>query len=939
MLKAVKTLGLAVIIVLVFSIGTQLFELSCANVDAHTADNSVYSVALDCGSYGLVGHKISAAELQAYQNSAGKYQSQTGSLTAADYGTGLTLPSGSEWSDIAENGYIVEAVTNQTAPPAAVDLSLSPYFPPIGDQANQGSCASFAVGYYCKTYQEAKEHNWNLSEARWTGGDNDGNITAAYQSKVMSPAFVYNLINPGIDVGSDFETPIRLVANVGICSWANMPYYWQDCTRWPTEDAWAEAPLYRANSTYKYQYLYANTSQGIESLKNWLSAGNLAIVGIDAIDNLWNYTGKSMALNSQDLITTDTYAFTGLNHAATIVGYDDLFTYIENGTVCHGAVKIANSWGKSSWENIPDGCYWISYAAFQKMIVSDNPVVLFQDQTGYQPQILASFNITHPCRSDCNITFGYGTPEAPIATKNFTAFIYGGNHSFCTNNIIFDLTDFKSNLTGQYNQPFFMQVYDCGNNSQGNNMLKSVNYFAVGTVNSTDAPAAIINREWVNLTLTVSFAPAKLSISAPSGQALKTLTLTGVGFSGNQANISYYDPTAQQWNPLISNISINTNFTYTFQAPDLKQSNSAGDNPAGFDALIFRVEDGSNSINASYIEYRRGLSQIGNQTAAGLFGSGTDLSGKVFVQNGQGLTVAGGYFKRGFVQLYWDNVVIGNLTVDQNGFFSAATAVPATPAGKHTITVTDGAVNVTTTVTRLPTVTSNVTGGWHTSNFAVNLTADYPVTETYYRINSGQILNVTGNGIPIIATEGANNTLEYWSTWNIYVTGNMELAHTTLTGLQLDKTAPTATILVNGGAASTTSSTVTLSLNTADAISGVNQMRFSNDASFSQSTWEPYASSKTWQLTVGTGQKTVYIQIMDNANQTAIVSANIELAAQPTATPTPTQTPTATPTPTQTATATPTPTPTVPEYSAPLLILLLAIVATATLITLRTKKQ
>jgi len=284
------------------------------------------------------------------------------------------------------------------------------------------------------------------------------------------------------------------------------------------------------------------------------------------------------------------------------------------------------------------------------------------------------------------------------------------------------------------------------------------------------------------------------------------------------------------------------------------------------------------------------------------------------------------------------------LTVDQDGFFSAATTVPATTAGKHTLTVTDGAVNVTTTVTRLPTVTNNITSDWHTNNFAVNLTADYPVMETYYRINSGQIQNVSSSGQPVITTEGANNTLEYWSTWSVYGTGNMELAHTTVTGLKLDKTTPTATIQINSGATSTTQNTVTLSLNIADTVSGVSQVRFSNDATFSQATWEPYASSKTWQLTDGTGQKTVYLQIMDNADQTATVSASIELAAQATATPTPmtpTPTPTATtaPTATPTATAAPTPTPTVPEYSVSFLILLLAMVVAATLITLKTKKQ
>ena len=217
-------------------------------------------------------------------------------------------------------------------------------------------------------------------------------------------------------------------------------------------------------------------------------------------------------------MTTDTYVFSGLNHAATVVGYDDLFTYVENGTVQYGAVKIANTWGKGSWENIPDGCYWISYAAFKNMIKPDNPGVLFQDQTGYQPQILASFNITHPYRGDCNITFGYGTPNAPIATKNFSDFIRGGNHSFCPNNIIFDLTDFQSYLTGQYNQPFYMQVFD----KEGDNTIGTVNYFAVANSASNQAPLSTVNGQNITLTLNAYRAPASLSISAQAGQHSKS---------------------------------------------------------------------------------------------------------------------------------------------------------------------------------------------------------------------------------------------------------------------------------------------------------------------------------------------------------------------------------------------------------------------------------
>ena len=51
-------------------------------------------------------------------------------------------------------------------------------------------------------------------------------------------------------------------------------------------------------------------------------------------------------------------------------------------------------------------------------------------------------------------------------------------------------------------------------------------------------------------------------------------------------------------------------------------------------------------------------------------------------------------------------------------------------------------------------------------------------TETYYFINNGAVQNVTANGQPVITTEGGNNTLEYWSTWDIYGTGTMSASAT-----------------------------------------------------------------------------------------------------------------------------------------------------------------
>jgi PKD repeat protein len=166
-----------------------------------------------------------------------------------------------------------------------------------------------------------------------------------------------------------------------------------------------------------------------------------------------------------------------------------------------------------------------------------------------------------------------------------------------------------------------------------------------------------------------------------------------------------------------------------------------------------------------------------------------------------------------------------------------------------------------------PTTINNYDGNWHGSDFVITLSAvdnGSGVQSTWYKINSGPTRNVLASGQPLITTEGANNTLEYWSIDNV---GNEELPHKLLTGIKLDKTAPAGSLQINDGSGYVNSTTVTLHLLATDAGSGVSQMRFANEDSV-YSNWEPYATSKLWNLTVGQGQKTVYVQYMDGVNLT-----------------------------------------------------------------------
>ncbi|MEM2168116.1 MAG: hypothetical protein QXR74_07125 [Candidatus Bathyarchaeia archaeon] len=88
-----------------------------------------------------------------------------------------------------------------------------------------------------------------------------------------------------------------------------------------------------------------------------------------------------------------------------------------------------------------------------------------------------------------------------------------------------------------------------------------------------------------------------------------------------------------------------------------------------------------------------------------------------------------------------------------------------------------------------PYTTHNYDELWHISDFIITLTAvdnESRVAETYYRINNEPIKAVSVDGHPIITTENANNTLEYWS---VDAAGNEE-PHKILTGIKLDKSAP-----------------------------------------------------------------------------------------------------------------------------------------------------
>ncbi len=95
--------------------------------------------------------------------------------------------------------------------------------------------------------------------------------------------------------------------------------------------------------------------------------------------------------------------------------------------------------------------------------------------------------------------------------------------------------------------------------------------------------------------------------------------------------------------------------------------------------------------------------------------------------------------------------------------------------------------------------------------------------------------------------------------------------------ITLDRLAPTGAITINDGAAYATQVTVTLSLNAADATSGLDGMCISNETP-SCSQWETFTATKQWTLDGSAdGLRTVYVQYRDRAGNIATYTDTITL--------------------------------------------------------------
>ncbi len=325
------------------------------------------------------------------------------------YGTGYAPPTERAYEAMVGNLVVRGPSAGDITTDPRWDLSSDPCFPAVGDQGTVGSCSAWAMAYYCYGYLEARDNGWTDAS--------EGNY-----EHLMSPAWTYSKANGGTDLGSWIGDIGQVLCTWGGATWRAMPYHGDRSVTsnylyWGSEEAFRDAPLHRASTVESIDFDTSNWQGTVDQIRTVVRSGTPVCFTLDAKvleDEGSNETVEDM------VITSSEYIYSELNHAQTIVGYDDDIEV--EGDV--GAFKVVNSWGNY----LDDGYYWITYEAL-KRTGADNQLMYMTDLEDYQPKLLGVWHYSSSEQQNGGINVslqggsGYVAPFYISSTRSLPDFI------------------------------------------------------------------------------------------------------------------------------------------------------------------------------------------------------------------------------------------------------------------------------------------------------------------------------------------------------------------------------------------------------------------------------------------------------------------------------------------------------------------------------------
>ncbi|MDH3365693.1 MAG: C1 family peptidase, partial [Thermoplasmata archaeon] len=346
------------------------------------------------------------------------------------FGTGLAPPAEDQLLSMVGVANVLDAIeADFEALPGAVNLSALPTFPAVGNQSSQPSCAAWAAAYYAYGFLEAVDNDWTLAPTGEPG-------------QLISPAWTYARSNGGRDLGSSMDFNMMVIKDWGAATMATMPFDEREYLDLGSPSAFREAPAHRAKEVFTIDYSGPST---IEEIKLLVADGIPVTFAIDANEYSSGFSDGNHILSSSE------YSSLTLNHAQTIVGYDDAVT--DDGDV--GAFWVVNSWG-DGWGS--DGFYWFTYGALEELGTLHLTYLNYvSDIEDYCPRLVANWHFNDSPSRGTLLKVGVGTPTLPYAVKEpFVVEDSFASHKLPTY-MCLDITEFSS-IYENYSDDFYLYL-------------------------------------------------------------------------------------------------------------------------------------------------------------------------------------------------------------------------------------------------------------------------------------------------------------------------------------------------------------------------------------------------------------------------------------------------------------------------------------------------
>jgi|GEM_PF-3944828 Listeria/Bacterioides repeat len=267
------------------------------------------------------------------------------------------------------------------------DITNPESIPPVGDQAAEGACSSFAVVYYYKSIQEKRHYGWGFPKRAY---NQYGQLIKNHKSPaIFSPSYAFNQVYVTMEdggLGSRISDNMNLLGEQGVCSMQYMPYNGNSFTNQPNKTQRDEAANYKSKkNTVAQQNADPNVKEYYREIpKSDRDAIKQAILDTGgAVISIETYPDYRF-LDAQNSIYDTIDGIKGAGHSLCLIGWNE----------DKQAFKFVNSWGE---ECGVDGYGYISYKFFSDSdphnIVNAN-VFVMEDETDEEEKRIITFNPT-----------------------------------------------------------------------------------------------------------------------------------------------------------------------------------------------------------------------------------------------------------------------------------------------------------------------------------------------------------------------------------------------------------------------------------------------------------------------------------------------------------------------------------------------------------------